>query len=343
MPGVDTKKLIDAIERSRPYLEKFYDKSSMEFLDELVRGAPLQKTGTGSVFAGTPADVMSANFATIEAVGAMGRTAGQRIFGTIGINPLVATGMGRRIAAYTFGKIGEEKILKIVEDALRDPQKAAALIRRYKTLPDWEPSPTTKELAEQAYEDPMGLAKSGFGKAEKTLRSGLGAVSKYLSNHSLEAIKRASRFGLIPAQAEVRKLDVEEDYRRGPPFDYKDNLIRYEIENSAPEGPRGNISGPGVKRTPLKIELNTPRGQSSVQPAGLQNRQVAFNPHPASMLSKVSPVQVALEPRPASPDVRQRGQELFGPTDIVFGPTDIVSAKDGGIMSVKCKPRQIVG
>lgn len=52
----------------------------------------------------------------------------------LGINPLVATGMGRRIAAYTFANLGEAQILKNVEDALRDPEKAANLIRRYKNL-----------------------------------------------------------------------------------------------------------------------------------------------------------------------------------------------------------------
>ena len=341
MPGVDTKKLIDAIERSRPYLEKFYDKSSMEFLDELVKGGPLQRTGTGSKFTGTTADVMSANFATVEALAAFGRTAGQKVFGTIGINPLVATGMGRRIAAYTFGKIGEEKILKIVEDALRDPEKAAALIRLYKDLPDWKPSPTTKQLAEQAHDDPMALATKGYGEAKDTLARGAGFVSRYLSNHSLEAIERAARFGLIPAQAEIRRESLEEDYEGGPPFTYEDNRIRYEIENR----PAPSI-GP----------------QTSVQPSGPANRRTMASyvppraPVQGSVLSRVSPVgqqPMPVGPRPTGPvsqetlaGLSQVGLPLFanyGGHITAGAGSGVGRNEESGIMSVRCKPRQIVG
>ena len=245
IPGIDTKKLIDTIERTRPYLKKFYDKSSMEFLDELVKGGPLQQTGTGSQFAGTPADVMGANFATMETVGAVGRTTGQKVFGALGINPLVATGMGRRIAAYTFGKIGEERILKHVEDALRDPEKAAALIRRYKELPKWEPSPAAKGVAEAVISDPTGAARGVAVTAKDRLARGAESVEKYLKGYSMEAIQRAVRFGLIPAQAESRAINLETDYQKGPPFIYEDNKIRYEIENTpASVGPQSSSRPP---------------------------------------------------------------------------------------------------
>ena len=60
-------------------------------------------------------------------------------------------------------------------------------------------------------------------------------------------------------------------------------------------------------------------------------------PNPASTLSQVSPVQpLPQQTAAASPDTIQRGQQVFGPMDPVF-------AKDGGIMSVRCKPRQMVG
>ena len=60
-------------------------------------------------------------------------------------------------------------------------------------------------------------------------------------------------------------------------------------------------------------------------------------PSPASALSQVSPVQpLPQQVAAASPDTMQRGQQVFGAMDPVF-------AKEGGIMSVNCKPRQMVG
>jgi hypothetical protein len=94
LPGIDTKKLVETIERNRPYLEKFYDKSSMEFLDELVKGGSIQGTGTRSPVAGSAQDAMKAEFGTVEAVGAAGRSLGQKAFGAIGVNTLAAAGTG---------------------------------------------------------------------------------------------------------------------------------------------------------------------------------------------------------------------------------------------------------
>ena len=232
VPGIDTPKLVKLIDDYRPYLEKFYDKNSMEFLDELVKGGPLQQTGTGIKSKSTVRDVMGSNFATIETVGALGRTAGQTFFGYFGINPLVATGMGRRISAYTFGKIGEERIMKFVEDALRDPEKAAALIRRYKELPKWEPSYRTKDVAEGILDDPYGAARGAALTGKDKLRRISEFALRYLKNYSMDKIQRAVRFGLLPAQAESRAVDLETDYQKGPPFIYEDNKIRHEIENA---------------------------------------------------------------------------------------------------------------
>jgi tetratricopeptide (TPR) repeat protein len=329
-PGINTKKFVDTIEELRPYLEKFYDRNSMEILDGLVIGGPLQRTGTGVAFAGTVGDVMGANFATVEAIGAAGRTAGQRVFGTIGINPLVATGMGKRISAYTFGKIGEEKILKIVENALRDPEKAAELIRRYRELPDWTPPPATRRLAEDVLEDPAAVARGAAGDAKDWLSRIAGFVSKYISSHSREAIERAVRFGLIPAQAESRKLDLETDYRLGPPFVYDDNRIRYQIENTPNDV--------------LEIDINRALGH---QPFG-RRLPPPRAPAPASVLSQVNPLSAAINPQTAA-----RGQQVFGPTDPIFAAhggyinggaaRGVGRRTESGIMSIGHKPRQIVG
>ena len=336
MPGIDNKKLVDTIERYRPYLEKFYDKSSMEFLDELVQGASLQRTGTDVDIAGSPRDVMKAEFGTTEAVAAAGRTAGQRFFGMFGINPLVATGMGRRIAAYTFTRLGEDAIMKNVEDALRDPEKAAVLIRRYKNLNKWEPPAKVKEVAEDIIESPTGVATGAAVNAKDRLSRAADFIGKYLKAHSQEAVERAVRFGLIPAQGESRKLSVEDDYLIGPPFVYQDNRIRYEIEKGLQQEDTGDDAGVGP--------------QVFAEPVAPPVRQVAANmppPRPpvaASSLGQVNPLggppptaQGRVSPQTLS-GLSQLGLPLFANKGGYIDKTE-----DSGIMSVKCKPRQIVG
>ena len=317
-PGLNTQQLTQDIEKYRPFLEKFYDKASMEFLDELVKGGPLQRTGTDAPFAGSPQAVMRAEFGTTEAVGAAGRTIGQKFFGIFGINPLVATGMGRRIAAYTFTNLGEAQILKNVEDALRDPEKAANLIRRYKKLKDVDEEALSpvRDFAEEALADPTAVITGKTSTAKDKLKDAAGFATKYLKNHSSNAIKRAVRYGLIPAQGEFRRKTLEEDYLSGPPFDYEDNRIRYEIETEEQD-------------------------VSSAQPVAPPTRRIASASPPlrapaaASALSQVSPVapapmaQAPQAPQQTMARLEQLGLPLF--------------AKDGGIMTIKKRTRQIVG
>ena len=345
MPGVNTAKLVAQIDKNRPFLEVFFEKPGMELLDELVSAAPLQRTGTTFPASGDYRDVMSQGFAAREAVGAVGRSAGQKGFGAIGINTLVATGMGKRIAAYTFGKIGEAQIMKHVEDALRDPGKAAELIRRYRELPDWKPPASVRSRADALIDDPSAAAREGFTASKDYLENVADFAQRKLAGHTAAAIERAVRFGLIPAQGEIRRKTVEEDYESGPPFDYEDNRIRFEIEQSYPTGQ-----------------------QSSVQPVAPPRRRMASNTAlappsivPGSALNQVSgtggaPVQQAAlaAQGPGSPQVAERGQSIF-PNDDIFKP--LLAARGGhitgigaasmpqpmGIMAVKRKPRQMVG
>jgi hypothetical protein len=95
--------------------------------------------------------------------------------------------------------------------------------------------------------------------------------------------------------------------------------------------------------------------QSSVQPAGPPARRMAANasqsnrPSLASTLSQVNPVgppQGAPPPRPTGPssqEMVQRGRDVFGPNDPIFAAHGGYLAKESGIMSVPCKPRQLVG
>jgi hypothetical protein len=354
LPGIDTKKLVETIERNRPYLEKFYDKSSMEFLDELVKGGSIQGTGTRSPVAGSAQDAMKAEFATVEAVGAAGRSLGQKAFGAIGVNTLAAAGQGRRIAAYTFTKFGEDKIFKNIEDALRDPEKAAVLIRRYRDMDKWEPPSKAKQLADDAIADPLGTA---VGAKDRLVRAA-GFVGKYLKGHSQEAIERAVRFGLIPAQGEGRRMTLEEDWRMGWPYQLKDNRIRYAIEND-----------PQYNKSPVQPRVEP---QSSVQPAGPPPRRMGADmklrpPVPSSLLSQASgtgqaPAPTGQQPaappcpRNPSPDVVQQGQRWRSKRLPVFGPgfrhggyvtggagSGVGRMEESGIMSVPRKPRQLVG
>jgi hypothetical protein len=343
LPGIDTKKLVETIENNRTYLEKFYDKSGMEFLDELVKGGSLQETGTASPLAGSPQAAMRAEFGTVEAVGAVGRTAGQKFFGFFGINPLVATGMGRRIAAYTFTRMGEDKIFKNIEDALRDPEKAAVLIRRYKDLDKWEPPSTARQLADDAIADPLGTAIN----AKDRLARGAGYVGKYLKGHSQEAVERAVRFGLVPAQAEARRVSLEDDYRAGPPFVYEDNRILYSIKNK----PSGTGVGPAAVAAqppaqppvewgvpvPVPRQSGTQRMRETIRGIGQRDSRP---PVQGSSLASVNPL----------------GTALFGANDPVYGlgynhggyvtggaGSGVGRMEESGIMSVPCKPRQLVG
>jgi hypothetical protein len=382
-PGIDTQKYNNLVDKHRDYLSKFFDKNSMAFLEELGRGAPLQRPGTNIPPSGSVSDVMRAEFATVEAVGAAGRTAGQKFFGgVLGINILVATGMGRRIAAYTFTKLGEEQIMKHVEDALRDPEKAAALIKRYRELDMWEPSARQKQLAERALESPIDLGTEAAITAKDRLSRGTAAVSRLLKGHSKKAIERAVRFGLVPAQAESRRRTLEEDYKYGPPFVYEDNRIRYSIENEAWKrdlkielpGEGGGYPGTFVDVEVANDYLGKDgwtiqdyitngfpvgydRGAQTARPPPRRPSNIPPSRavSPASEMSNVSPVGPQLEPHvfrsaPPPPPSRQGpvSPDTVDRMDKLGIPLFSFShggyaEKKSGIMSIKCPPQQIVG
>jgi hypothetical protein len=78
----------------------------------------------------------------------------------------------------------------------------------------------------------------------------------------MEAIQRAVRFGLIPAQAESRAIDLETDYQKGPPFIYEDNKIRYEIENTP-----ASVSPQSSRRPPVASPTLASRTPPATAPA----------------------------------------------------------------------------
>jgi len=331
LPGINTAKLVEIKDKMKPLLSKFYTDDQLTFLDELVKGGRIQDTGISVEQAAlSPEEIMATRqaFASQEAIAAGGRIAGQQVFGAIGINPLVATGQGRRIAAYTFRKLGEDKIFKIIEDAFRDPEKAAALVRRYKELESWVPPDEVSAVAEAVAADPAGVAKNVAAEGGSRLKNIAKGIGDYIKNHSREAIERAVKLGLLPAQAEARKISVEEDWIRGEPYQYDENRVRSIIEKQKEnQGLQIDIPAPPPNIGP--VTEAAPEAPPRRQMAALPMRP----PSPDSALSQVSPVQPL--------NTAQRGLQIFGANDPVF--KDVQTAKDGGIMSVKCKPRQMVG
>jgi hypothetical protein len=111
---------------------------------------------------------------------------------------------------------------------------------------------------------------------------------------------------------------------------------------------------------PFKLEydpdMNIYRRQkvgdrSAVEPVATPQRRLAQNrpaprsPSAASTLSQVSPVgPPPMAQGPVSPVTLARGQQIFGSNDPIFTAAHGGYAdKNSGIMSIKCKPQQIVG
>ena len=347
LPGIDTQKYIAAKEKVRPVFEKFFDENSMKILDDLGVAGPFQKVGTDILFPKdlTVAEVMSRDFGTAELIKAGGRSSGQKVFGLIGINPLVATGMGGRASAYFFGTKGQDAVLKLVEDALRKPSKAAALVKKYKALDEWKPPEKLKETFQEISDDPAlaakyakGAAKTGKETAVTSLNKIVEFAQNHLKNYTAEAIRRGIRFGLLPAQAALRArpATLEKDYEMGPPFYYEENRLRYEEEQKA----RSRQRMPDQSFVPPVTENMTEQVSPARRYATIPERRERS---PYVMLGRSSPETIA------------RGQQLFGASDPIF------SAKNGGyinagadsgmgrlerskgILSIKRKGRQLVG
>jgi hypothetical protein len=163
-------------------------------------------------------------------------------------------------------------------------------------------------------------------------------AAKYLRGHSRESIERAVKFGLLPAQAEGRKMDLEEDWELGPPYVYRENKARSDIERQQ--------QLEGQQQREFEEEDDFGVGPSAaVTPAAPRRRQVsmAVPPRPpvqGSALATANPLMA-------------RGREIFGANDPVFaGHGGYVGGagsgvgrlqESNGIMSVKRKARQLVG
>jgi hypothetical protein len=236
VPGINGEKLAALRDKLAPFLGKFFGNEGMTYLDEIILGTSLQEPGIRIPLADVPGGILAGEkgWGTGEMVALGGRTLGQAIGAKLGISGLVATGQGRRVSVYLFKNIGEKEIMQHVEDAFRNPEKAAALVERAQQLPTYEPPQIVRETAERVLADPAQVGKEAAQGAAGLSKEALSKVNNFLQNHSLEAIQRAVRLGLLPAQAESRRIDVETDYQMGPPFIYEDNKVRFKLENYKP-------------------------------------------------------------------------------------------------------------
>jgi hypothetical protein len=249
------------------------------------------------------------------------------------------------MSVYLFKSIGEKEIMQHVEDAFRNPEKAAALVRRAQQLPGYQPPEAVKQIAERVLTEPKEVGKEALQGAWSLTKKALSKVKSVLENYSSAAIQRAVRLGLLPAQAESRKMDVETDYRLGPPFIYRDNIIRFDLElrvqgaagTPPPNWPINVLQDVGTESI-LSAEPPVPPANVPSSPpppplspmGGGASLQVP-SPLEGTMLSRIDPFA-----QRQFADTRQRGQEVFGPMDTVF-------ANKGGIVSLrKKKPRQMV-
>ena len=357
-PGVDTQELVNTVTELRPFYEEFWTPTQMEYLDELVKATPLQKIG---VFDGLEIsdkikvrDVLAADFGTEEAVRAGGRSAGAKVFGAIGINTLVATGMGGRTAGYLFTKMGQEKIFKLVEESLRDPVVAARALeeyyntrgsafRRYNRLYE-----SVSDPAERAkfYREQAGATKSAASSMFRFI------LDKFL-NYTYDVVQRTARFGLLGLNAKLVSERLEKDWLSGPPFQYDFNKNRWLLEkNSGPE--EGDAIGQGEidssvvpKEREGRRYAMLPRSRAERSPYAMVRPGI---PQPPLIKKETVPTRTA----PLNPETMARGQQLFGATDAVFAKNGgYIDAGAGsgmgrlerskGILSIKRKGRQLVG
>jgi len=337
VPGINGRKLAEYRDKLAPFLARFFGNQGMAHLDEIILGTSLQEPGIRIPLADVPKGVLAGEkgWGTAEAVAFGGRTLGQWVGARLGVSGLVATGQGRRVSVYLFKSIGEKEIMQHVEDAFRNPEKAAALIERARQLPTYEPPPAVKRVGDRIVEEPLEAGRemvaATLGLSERSFSN----LQNALQNYSADAIRRAVSLGLLPAQAETRRIDLETDWLLGRPFIYRDNKIRFNLERFGPEivpPPRSLMEGrePPVARVP-QTRATPPRKWLRRPPPITESTLNTVRPVGALPVGGPRPQGT---PRPDTmAQLQNLGMDLF----------PAVRANKGGIVSIKKKkPRQMV-
>lgn len=240
-----------------------------------------------------------------EFAGNLGRILGLQIAKTGLVNSLVATGMGRRAATVVVRNLQGKAIERLVGEALIDSEFAMILMKKAGALSDPEKATLWKRIEREFN---RSILKPLTRKIEDTP----GAVYSVLSK---------PYYPVIP----------------GPPE---------EKERPDTADPGGSSAPLGLQRPSYQgvDEGYSPGPQTSLQPPARRmaaNASQSNRPSPASALSQVNPVGPPTGP--SSQEMVQRGRDVFGPNDPIFAAHGGYLAKESGIMSVPCKPRQLVG
>jgi len=201
-PEVLPEKLAENINTYRPYLERFFDDTQMAMLYEMVKGAKYARTGVDDPFMATLGeDIITTGRSevVVEIVGAGGRVAGQHIGqDLIALNTLSASYLGKRLATRVWSKVGRAEIERILEEAMRNPEVAALLLRRADNL-----DPILPPLLDRA----VGKVYNGALRKANTARE----AHKIRKQEVRDAYNRAYQEAIddgIP-EAEAKKLAGE--------------------------------------------------------------------------------------------------------------------------------------
>ena len=350
--GVNPQRLSQVVEELQPFLDKFWSPAQIQYLDDWIKGTQLADIDPPMRGGGeAPGTVLGGlkTAGTVEAVGAAGRMAGQAGFGKfLGINTLAAASTGRRLAVTTFSIAGESKILALVEKAMREPDFMAELIKHFKDLPQYvapekmaSGAKKMKALASGVKEDPRAAFKKSKEAAAQVASLATGKVGKYLYDYSLDKLRRAAQFGLLPVSEATTRIDLETDYGMGRPFLYPENDRRWKMENPAPAESKKPISVDQKDQDERAARAEKQRlewiKRSTVPSPSASLSMPQANP--ASVLGQVNPFGgsqfAAAAPQGTSqPDTVARMEQVGLP---------LFTAAKGGIVSIKPKkPRQMV-
>ena len=238
------------------------------YADEMVNTMAEIEGRVSGVKAADPSPPLRAR----EFIRNLGRIAGVKLASLTGGPALVMAGTGGRVANELWKSGGQEAILRVVSEALTDPNFARDMLVNRATLNSKGRFVFDKRLT-QKIRPHLYIQSPG--------------VPTQVIRETIEDVDR---------EDQIRREGGREVITRDP----KENIYR-----------RQRIGDQSSLKMPT--------------------------PNPASALGQVSPVQpLPQQTAAASPETMQRGQQIFGVNDPIF-------AKSGGIMSVRPKPRQMVG
>jgi hypothetical protein len=292
-------------ERSRMLLRDLYGNGAGEVFKDIAVGAQDQFFYSSQARKGVKVQDRISD----EWAGNVGRIIGGGIAATplIPVSSLVLTGVGRRYGINTLGEVRGSAIDKLIVDLLMEPKLWAAAVEKF----------------------PIANASADLGPWDR-----LKVLSKKWAQHRFidDNARRIERLGKVPGvlfEISAEALD-----------------IRKEDEDEGDVGPQASlqqVSPPAYSASAVPL-------RQPISASGLSN---------ASPVSP-SPTQVSMAPAPIPPPTAQGtssqevidlGQKLFGANDKVFA--NQVFANQGGyigrpmehsgIMSVRNKPRQLVG